>query len=51
MERAVAGVERKERAVLIDLLRRLGLGAAENAERLPDKSVAARGSGKRSRRE
>ena len=51
MERAVASVGRKERAVLIDLLRRLGLGAAENAERLPDKSVAAKGSGKRSRRE
>ena len=51
MEVAVAGVVKKDREMLIDLLRRLGLGAAKSLEELPKKSVAAKSGRKRSREE
>ncbi|HYK36039.1 MarR family winged helix-turn-helix transcriptional regulator [Alloacidobacterium sp.] len=46
MELAAGGVSRKDREVLIDLLRHLGLSADRNAVQPPNKSV-----GKRSRKE
>lgn len=46
MEQAAAGVSRKDREVLIDLLRQLGLSADRNTAQPPNKSV-----GKRSRKE
>jgi MarR family 2-MHQ and catechol resistance regulon transcriptional repressor len=51
MELAVAGVEKKDREVLIDLLRQLGLGAVENAKQLPNKSVAVKNGEKRKEKE
>jgi MarR family 2-MHQ and catechol resistance regulon transcriptional repressor len=56
MELAVAGVGKKDRELLIDLLRQLGMDAVqrladEDAKQSPNKSVAAKSGGKRSRRE
>jgi MarR family transcriptional regulator, 2-MHQ and catechol-resistance regulon repressor len=51
MEVAVTGVAKKDREMLIELLRRLGLGAVKSLEQLPKKGVAAKSGGKRSREE
>ena len=50
METAVAGVAKKDRAMLIALLRQLGLGAVKSLEQLPTKSVAAKSGGKGSKK-
>jgi MarR family 2-MHQ and catechol resistance regulon transcriptional repressor len=42
MESAVSAVSKRDREVLIDLLRRLGLGAVENAKQSSNKSVAVK---------
>ena len=54
MEVAVAGVGKKDREMLIDLLRQLGLQRwlrMKVPEELPKKGVAAKSGGKRSREE
>src|SRR5271154_648850 len=51
MEVAVAGIAKKDREMLIEMLRRLGLGAMKSLEQLPTKGVAAKSGGKRSREE
>jgi MarR family 2-MHQ and catechol resistance regulon transcriptional repressor len=51
MEVAVAGVAKKDREMLIEMLRQLGLGAVKSLEQLPTKDVAAKSGGKRSREE
>jgi MarR family 2-MHQ and catechol resistance regulon transcriptional repressor len=51
MEAAVSGVAKNDRKTLIDLLRRLGLGAMNRLELLPTNGVAAKGGGKESRKE
>jgi MarR family transcriptional regulator, 2-MHQ and catechol-resistance regulon repressor len=51
MELSVAGVARKDREMLIDLLRQLGLGAVKSAKQSPDGSAAAKSGGKRSKKE
>ncbi len=51
MEVAVAGVAKKDRKMLIDLLRELGLGAMKSLEQLPTKGVAAKSGRKRNKKE
>src|SRR5580698_7949927 len=51
MELAVGGVAKKDREVLIVLLRQLGLGAVRNLEQPSNKSVAAKSGGKRNKKE
>lgn len=51
MEVPFAGFAKKDRALLIGLLKRLGRGAVESMEQLPKKGMAAKGGGKGSRKE
>jgi MarR family 2-MHQ and catechol resistance regulon transcriptional repressor len=51
MELPVAGIARKDREVLIDLLRQLGLSAVKNAKQSSDTSVAVKSGGKRNKKE
>jgi MarR family 2-MHQ and catechol resistance regulon transcriptional repressor len=51
MELAVGGVAKKDREVLIGLLRRLGLGAVKSLEQPSNKSVAEKSGGKRNKKE
>ncbi len=51
MEAAVAGFAKKDRTLLIGLLKRLGPGAVKSMEQLPQKDVAAKSGGKGSKKE
>lgn len=51
MELAVGGVAKKDREVLIDLLRQLGVAAVKSLEQPPNKSVVVKSGRKRNKKE